>query len=59
MSTPHRLRFLPKGGQTTVYVSRDGVFAEGIAVCSPRDNYDRKLGAQIALGRALKQMWPG
>lgn len=53
-----RLRFLPKGGLTTVKISRDGTFAVGCAICSPRDNYDRKLGAQIALGRALKQLWP-
>lgn len=32
----------------------DAIVAQGISICSPRDNYDRKKGNLIALGRALK-----
>ena len=34
----------------------DGCVAEGVAECSPRDNYCRRLGREIALGRALKEL---
>ena len=28
----------------------------GLATCSNKDNYNRKIGVKIALGRALKKM---
>ena len=58
---------LSKGGATEIFVTRPvpshmkegcsvGKLAIGIAECSPKDNYDRKRGVRIALGRALKQL---
>jgi hypothetical protein len=44
-----------KGGTTVIQVrTPDGTELEGIAVCSKEDNYNKKLGVSIALGRALK-----
>ena len=34
--------------------SPDGIEYVGISYCSKKDNYNRKLGNKIALGRALK-----
>ena len=49
--------FDPRGGLTEVVISRDGAqIARGEARCSPRDNYCRRLGRTIALGRALEQL---
>jgi hypothetical protein len=43
----------PKGGATKVVIdSPDGQHFEGKAKCSDDDNYDKKLGIRIALGRA-------
>jgi hypothetical protein len=51
-----------KGGATTVEISFDGrLIGRGTAYCrpddekGPGDQFDRKLGALIALGRAVKQ----
>ena len=42
----------PKGGSTTLIIdSPDGEHFEGTAVCSKKDNYNKKLGIRIALGR--------
>lgn len=52
---------LPLGGRTRVelldpdYPDTEAI-AIGEAVCHPRDNYNRKLGVTIALGRALKNL---
>lgn len=44
-----------KGGTTVIQVrTPDGEELEGIAVCSNKENYNKKLGVSIALGRALK-----
>lgn len=45
-----------KGGNTEVgiYNKQFNLLANGVAKCSKRDNYNRKLGLQIALGRAWK-----
>lgn len=48
--------FVPRGGATRVTILRgDETVAEGFARCSKRDNYSRRMGLQIALGRALKE----
>lgn len=42
------------GGKTEVIIdSATGDHYEGIAVCSKVENYNKKLGVKIALGRAL------
>jgi hypothetical protein len=43
----------PKGGKTSVIIdSPHGEHFEGIAVCCDSDNYNKKLGVRIALGRS-------
>lgn len=45
--------FHPKGGTTHIIIdSPSGEHFEGIAYCSPKDNYDKKLGVRIAIGRS-------
>jgi hypothetical protein len=48
----------PKGGETEarVYGPDDSLVALGIATCHERDNFCRRIGRDIALGRALKQL---
>lgn len=42
-----------KGGSTHIIIdSPTGSHYEGIALCSRVDNYDKKLGVKIALGRS-------
>ena len=42
-----------KGGSTHIIIdSPSGSHYEGIAICSKQDNYDKKLGVRIALGRS-------
>lgn len=42
----------PKGGFTKVIIdSPEGNHYEGEAYCSKKDNYNKKLGVRIALGR--------
>lgn len=52
------VEFAPCGGQTVVTIEAPNKThgAKGIANCSKVDNYNRKMGYKIALGRALKQM---
>jgi hypothetical protein len=43
----------PKGGKTILVIdSPSGQHFEGIATCSKEDNYNKKLGIRIALGRS-------
>lgn len=43
----------PKGGMTRVVIdSPDGKHFEGESFCSKKDNYNKKLGVKIALGRS-------
>lgn len=43
----------PKGGKTTLIIdSPHGEHFEGVSVCSKEDNYNKKLGIRIALGRS-------
>jgi len=49
----------PKGGETKVSLKLPGYSwknAIGHSVCSNKDNFNRKLGTRIALGRALKEL---
>jgi hypothetical protein len=53
---------LPRGGVTvaTIQFPDDGrrhpKIVTATALCSDEDNYSRKVGARIALGRALKNL---
>ena len=41
-----------KGGSTEVVIdSPDGKHYQGVAICSKKENYNKKLGVKIALGR--------
>lgn len=43
----------PKGGSTQVIIdSPNGQHFEGHSICSKKDNYDKKMGVRIALGRS-------
>lgn len=41
-------------GHTICIALRDGEMYEGVTLCSPEDNFNRKIGRQIALSRALE-----
>lgn len=42
------------GGKTEVIIDGpNGEHFVGIAICSNKDNYNKKLGVKIALGRAM------
>jgi hypothetical protein len=47
-----------KGGTTVIQITTPDkqTDVEGVAVCSIEDNYDRKVGNAIALGRALTKL---
>lgn len=50
----------PRGGLTIAQIVREDhegwrvVICDGEAYCSENDNYNRKIGREIAVGRALK-----
>jgi hypothetical protein len=47
----------PKGGTTIIEVtSPDGRNAIGTSKCSEKESWNRKMGNQIALGRAMAQL---
>ena len=47
----------PLGGATKVEITTpDGKNLVGEAFCSKKDNYNKKVGAAIAIGRALKNV---
>jgi hypothetical protein len=49
-------RLYGKGGLTVVEINsplQEAPVAVGMAVCSKHDNYNKKLGRTIALGRAI------
>jgi hypothetical protein len=50
------LNYATKGGSTRVKVINGGVEAVAVATCSKNDNFSRKLGSKIALGRALTKL---
>ena len=42
-----------KGGSTQVVIdSPTGEHFQGLAICSKKENYDKKMGVRIALGRS-------
>jgi len=48
-------KIAPQGGLTQVCVSLpNGKYYFGHAFCSNKDNFNKKIGRNIALGRALK-----
>lgn len=48
----HILEPESKGGATLAEVEIDGVIFTGEAFCGPGDNYNRRIGRDIAVGRA-------
>ena len=44
----------PRGGTTIARVSVGGRRGEGVARCSDQDNFSKRIGREIAVGRALK-----
>lgn len=51
-------QILPKGGVTVIEVTTpDGkTTVKGMAECSIKDSWNRKMGNKIALGRAMEQI---
>ena len=48
---------LPRGGQTEcIIILPDGTEIKGKARCSKKDNYCKRIGRDIAFGRALKAL---
>lgn len=48
---------LPRGGKTTATVIlSDGTEVVGESLCSKKDNFSKRLGRDISLGRALAQI---
>jgi hypothetical protein len=44
----------PRGGKTVVEVTTpDGVTLVGVSRCSRKENFNKRLGVRIALGRAF------
>lgn len=52
------IEFSPKGGTTTIDITTpDFSFdAKGIAICSDKEAWNRKIGNRIALGRAMNDL---
>jgi hypothetical protein len=53
-----RWELSPQGGSTTIELTTPDktVTVFGKSVCSLEDNFNRKVGNSIALGRALKEL---
>lgn len=47
-----------QGGSTTIEITTPDktITVSGKSVCSLKDNYNRRIGNEIALGRALEQL---
>lgn len=49
-------QFQPNRGETHVILLKDGATASvGVASCHYRDTFDRHIGLQVALGRAIQE----
>lgn len=46
---------LPRGGITNIEITLNGKTIRGEARCCENDNYNKKLGVRIAMGRAFTQ----
>jgi len=57
-SDKKKFEFSHYGGETIVVIGEKYPF-KGIAECSKRDRFNRKIGLQIAFGRAWKQFCEG
>lgn len=44
----------PKGGVTVCYLPHSGGTVLAASVCSPKDNFNKKIGRTISMGRAQK-----
>ena len=58
----HRLDMDMEGRRPVLRIivtNPEGQHAEGFAYTNPKDNFNRKIGNQIALGRALKNLQEG
>ena len=49
-------RIQPKGGETSVFISKDNVTYSGLATCRHDEFFCKKEGVSIALGRALETL---
>jgi hypothetical protein len=46
-----------RGGKTTIELTTpEGKTSKGIAICSEKDNFCRRIGNQVALGRAFENL---
>ena len=52
----HNMTVNSRGGATVVEITSPINTVSGVALCNHQDQYNRKLGVRIALGRALKQL---
>ena len=43
---------IPKGGATVSYTPTEEGAQVGVSICSPRENFSRRIGRHIATGRA-------
>jgi hypothetical protein len=58
--SPLKVGPAPKGGRTEARISLpDGRVAEGVAECSMSDTFCKRIGRDIAVGRALKELRAG
>ena len=49
--------FSPFGGETAVQIFKDGnLVGETLARCHPQDNYNKRVGVNICLGRLLDKI---
>lgn len=56
----YKVMVIHDGGVTTIFLTNlDGFTSMGQSACHVGDNYNRKLGNKIALGRAIKALTIG
>jgi hypothetical protein len=58
LSTPqgHTLGEQHRATAATVYDAEENIIATGLAVCHPNDQFSKRIGRNIARGRALKRL---